>query len=742
MFPIRFILASLFLAALTVTAAQSAPPPISRPPDPNQRLERTCFQTGAPWSPRLQLGSDLALCYGVGPDIAQRLSEWRMQGYRVGVMTGVSWGNYQDYLYGKYDGVSHVDEAQTDRYGHTIGHGGDVYYMCPGKDYGNYLCVGVQRALDGGASSIFLEEPEFWVRAGYSAGFKREWQDYFHTPWIPPYSSPDAQYKASELKYYLFRRALSQIFAYVHAYNRRTGRHVKCYVPTHSLINYAHWGIVSPESSLRDVGADGYICQTWTGTARTPNVYEGKEKERTFETAFCEYGAMMTVVHSGGGKLWFLNDPVEDNPDHSWEDYRANWESTLTASLLWPQIWRYEVMPWPERVWTGTYPTLPASERKAGQPVQRAPIPQDYATELLTVLNSLNDMRQKQVTWDCGTQRLGVMVSDTMMFQRGDPVSSDPNLGSFFGMSLPLIKHGMPAAPVSLETCIRPGALEAYRVLLMTYEGMKPMDPQVHAALVKWVKMGGVLVFIDNDSDPYNSIHSWWNSGGLHYATPRQALFASLGVPDHHKAVVKQQPASSAREWKIGRGALIWWQQSPAALSYMENGAKQVLSIVQRACKLAGLAYRATNYIALRRGPYLIAAGLSESRPAPAYVIKGRFLNLFDPKLTVLYEVSLSPGTRWTLLDLNRLPGKEPKVAAASCRVLGVKTSKHAIKFWTEGPQGTEANACIVLPESPRKALIDGLAAPAESMNWDESNHLLHLRFPNGAAGKWVTVEF
>ena len=54
----------------------------------------------------------------------------------------------------------------------------------------------------------------------------------------------------------------------------RTGRQVRCYVPTHSLLNYAHWHIVSPESSLAQLkGCDGYIAQVWTGTSRTPNVY-------------------------------------------------------------------------------------------------------------------------------------------------------------------------------------------------------------------------------------------------------------------------------------------------------------------------------------------------------------------------------------------------------------------------------------------------------------------------------------
>ena len=58
------------------------------------------------------------------------------------------------------------------------------------------------------------------------------------------------------MKYDLYRQALKQVFDAVKADNKKTGRNIKCYVATHSLINYAHWGIVSPESSLMQVGAE------------------------------------------------------------------------------------------------------------------------------------------------------------------------------------------------------------------------------------------------------------------------------------------------------------------------------------------------------------------------------------------------------------------------------------------------------------------------------------------------------
>ena len=142
------------------------------PADPGQKLERTSFQTGKAWNPQGNLRADVAMVYGISPSLPERLKTWRDHGYRVHLMTGVAWGEYQDYLYGRFDGVNHEDNAQTDRHGRKIGHGGDVYYMCPAENYGTYLCTGVQRALDAGVEAIHLEEPEFWGAGGLFGGLQ------------------------------------------------------------------------------------------------------------------------------------------------------------------------------------------------------------------------------------------------------------------------------------------------------------------------------------------------------------------------------------------------------------------------------------------------------------------------------------------------------------------------------------------------------------------------------------------
>ncbi len=710
--------------SLTVWAAEN---PLTFPPDPDQVLERTCFQTAAPWSSAGNLRSDVAIVYGIDPGLPQRIKTWRDRGYRIHLMTGVSWGEYQDYLYGRYDGINHEDEAQTERNGKKISHGGDVYYMCPGTNFGKFLCVGVQRALDAGVEAVHLEEPEFWVRGGYSEGFKREWRAFYGEDWQPPHSSVDAQWRASKLKYFLYRRALQQVFDHIQAYNQRTGRKVRCYVPTHSLLNYAHWRIVSPESSLaRLIGCDGYIAQVWTGTARTPNRFRGELRERTFETAFLEYGAMQNLVRSTGRRVWYLNDPVEDNPDHDWEDYRVNWESTLVASLFQPEVRHYEVAPWPERVFGGNYP-------RKGKPSEREPIPPAYATELQTVMNALNDMNQSRVEWDCGTTGLGVLVSDSLMFQRGEPTPSDPHLSHVYGLALPLLKRGMPVTPVQLENLTVANYLDGFRVLLLSYHGQKPLSPEVHAPLVQWIKRGGALVVVDDDTDPYNRVREWWNSDGQHYGTPREHLFEQLGIADSNTL-------SDGGLAKVGKGSVVWLRENPAKLAASAGGDATFVQVVKQTASRERLKWRETNHLLLRRGPYLIAAGLDESVSGAYKELHGRFVNLFDPQLRFTEMVKLTPGSRCFLLDLKTVGGDKPRVLASACKALSKSKSDNSLVLTVEGVGGTPAIVLLHAPKPPRSITLAGQVV--KDFEYSATEKLLWLRFPNETSPRELEVQF
>ena len=243
----------------------------------SKKEELTGFQEGAPYCPEIDLQCDFVMVYGTDEGMPERVKQFKEKGYVVHLMTGSAWGRYQDYLNGEWDGRSHWDESQAGRDGEPILHGHDTPYMVPAVSFSDYLTEKLKPAVDAGVEAIHLEEPEFWDYGGYSAAFQREYQLYYHEPWQPPHESLDARYKASRLKAWLYSRALSRISASLKEYAMvKYGRELRFYVPTHSLVNYTQWKILSPEAALTDIpSVDGYIAQIWTGTSRCANVLEG-----------------------------------------------------------------------------------------------------------------------------------------------------------------------------------------------------------------------------------------------------------------------------------------------------------------------------------------------------------------------------------------------------------------------------------------------------------------------------------
>jgi hypothetical protein len=732
---------ALFVPALLFTTHAASPQTTSSQmvQAPESRL---IFQTISAWSPRTNINADTVMVYGIDDTTADRIRSWRAHGYHVTVMTGVAWGRYAPYLRGDFDGKEHWNETQQEKSGKLILHGGrEVPYIAPSLSYGRYLAKEVEAALDAGAEAIYLEEPEFWTRAGWSDSFKHEWQDFYHEPWQAPDSSPDAQYRASKLKYFLYRRALAQIFESIKAYGATNHRIVPCYVATHSLINYAQWRIVSPESSLLGVGADGYIAQVWTGTSREPNVYDGVRKERTFETAFLEYGELQNIARSSGKYIWYLNDPIEDNPNHSWIDYRRNWESTLIASLLQPEVARYEVLPWPERIFgpESLYPSTEPSESNPNPP--KTLIPKEYETELQAVFHALGDMQQPSSAthWESvGTEGIGILVSDTLMFQRASPQASDENLGQFYGLALPPLMHGIPVEAVQIESTYSQstkGFLNPYKVLLLTYDGQKPPSPQFHTALAAWVRAGGALLVLDDDKDPYNHAKDWWNSDGNQFDTPRDHLFQMLGLAPDVKGL-----------HAVGKGYVLYEPRSPATLTYSSSGAEVISDLLQTAAKAIHLQLKETNALILRRGPYVVAAGLDEEsgdahQPSthPVFVT-GDLINLFDPGLTESSKVAIKPGTRVLLLDVNYFKLSTPRILAASAKITNEHASSDSLTFQADGIDQTQAVIRILSPKAVRGVTLNG--EPLDLSQYHQGRHTLLIRFPNSATSQRVEVYF
>jgi len=692
--------------------------------------ESTCFQVSPGYRPELDIGSDMAIVYGTGETFAERADSWREQGYTISLMTGIAWGGYGSY-YGSGDAFK-KEEVQTAKDGRLFMHGNSttVGYNVPTDPYVEYIKDYIDPAIDYGVHAIFLEEPEYWANTGWSEAFKREWQEFYGEPWQAPDSSPDAQYRASKLKYELYFDALREVMAHIDARAKEEGIDIECHVPTHSLINYAQWRIVSPESHLIDIPQlDGYIAQVWTGTARSHNAYRGVRKERTFETAYLEYGQMLAMVRPTGRKVWFLADPIEDNPNYSWNNYKRNYECTVVASLLWPEVSRFEVMPWPDRIFQGTYPQVDMDTQSGN----REGIPADYATQLLTAINALNDMNQSDVRYEAGTRGIGVVVSDTMMFQRADPDPSDPGLGSFYALALPLLKVGVPVEIAQLENVIHPGSLDRYSVLLMTYEHQKPLRPEYHAAIDAWVRAGGCLLFVDDGSDPYHGVREWWNDQGKTGAKAYDDLFERLGVTD---------AAQTAPE-PVGEGFVRVAPERPRDLQESAEGAEKVRRWVRESLAAKGKKLETQVYLCLRRGPYVIASVLDETLvDDPEVRFAGQFVDLFDPALPVIRERVLHANERALLYDVDwaRKENLNPKVLAAAGRVGSEVVEAGGFRFTMRGPAGTTCRARILLQGEP--VAVTFAPDPGYEYMWDSGSSTLLVSGPNIAQTVNVAIKF
>ncbi|MBS1567462.1 MAG: hypothetical protein JST39_23970 [Bacteroidetes bacterium] len=694
--------------------------------------EKTAFQTGSPWIPQIDTRADIAIVYGVSergrPDFEKRVQSWRDRGYRVQFMTGIAWGQYDDYFLGKWDGKNHLGEGQITRNGDTIWHGHNIPYIVPTDSYIKFMQEGVvKRVIDAGIDAIYLEEPEFWARGGYGEVFANEWQRYYGFPWRPQHESAENTYLSSKLKYHLYYNTIRQVSDYAKAYGKSKGRDVKVYIPTHSLVNYSSWEIVSPEASLASLpGIDGYIAQVWTGTSREPTYFHGLYKERVFENAFLEYGSMVSMTAPTKRKLFFLTDPIEDRP-RDWSDFKRNYEATFTAQLLYPTVADYEVMPWPERIYTHRY--------RVAHSDTSVLIPRYYSTQMQIMINVLNDIKTSHNRVS-GPPGIGVLMGNSLMFQRFPTHEgySDPAFSNFYGQTMPLVKRGIPVETVHMENLSYPATLKNIRVLVMSYSNMKPLSADVHRAIADWVSKGGTLVYCGRDDDPYQKVMEWWNTGDNHFAAPSEHLFRLMHIT----------PTGSDQQQAVGRGKVFIIRENPKEFVMQPAGDSGYINVLKQAYgRAGGTGIRYDYRFYLKRGPYDIVAVLDENQGTPPEHVKGPLIDLFDPKLPVLAEKTVQPGTQALLYMLSRITGKtKPQVLASAARVYDSTRSGRTFSFLTKAPVATRNSMRILLPAAPSKARVtdqNGQPLSDVETSWDAVSHTCYLGFDNSPEG--VRVE-
>jgi hypothetical protein len=443
--------------------------------------------------PELDLQTDAVFAYTTSPET---IRGWKERLYTVWTMGGGREG--------KAYAEKNRGELQTDRHGNPLTVEGS-HYLSPTANRIEIESQFYRSALLAGSDGICPEEPEYWLKAGYETAFREAWQTAYNSPWEPPHSSIDARWKAGRLMAKMQENHIRQLL------RNATGvkPSIKRIIALHSPINYAQWGIVAPQHALTQLSeVQEVIGQVWTGTSRSPVRYAGIRRDLNFALAYLEYSSLYHLTRGTNKRLWFLHDPLEDDLNRSQEDYKSHYEETLVASLLFPQVNAYEVMPWPERVF--------------------GRIPATYATEVLSIMSALQDMHnQPEAKGNAvDSDDIGVFVSDSMQWQREEPQKS--NYDGLWGLTLPLLQHGIPVQALSLERTLSAEYLKPFKTLLLSYDFQKPMTPETHSALATWVRSGGSLLLFGG-SDPYNGVkEGWWTQKGL--KSPQEDLLQQLGI--------------------------------------------------------------------------------------------------------------------------------------------------------------------------------------------------------------------
>lgn len=725
------------------------------------RPMRTSFQTSSAYLPWIDIKTDIVIINGTGKE---RIKSWKDKGYEVYVMGGFR--ENKRYLLGEVDGKKHQDEVQVGKNGKpfTINSG---YYMVPTKERIPKFMRYYQEAIEQGASAICPEEPEFFVGAGYSKAFKKEWKAFYQEEWQDLESSIEARFKGDQLKAEMELRMISKIFQ--SAREHKEG--IKNFLLIHSPINYSAWGISFPHSkAIKLPTLDEVIAQVWTGTARSPVKHKGKIKERTFENAFCEYSSMWNLVRGTRVNLWFLADPVEDKPNLPVEDYHQNYEDTITASLFFPEVSRFEVMPWPRRIFG------------EGTPYK---VTDEYATEIITVVNALSDLgEQREIAWDAGAPGIGVLISDSLMWQRANPYPS--SMDSYYGLTIPLIRQGIPVQTMNIERISDAGYLKGFKVLLLSYDAWKPIRKEEHKALSNWVKKGGVLIFLGG-SNPYNNLKLWWREEG--YSAPQNHLFDTLGLGIKLSSMTTLNESTSLKrkrvnftpqiknqltralgnfsiskdfpltlyqtttalpiyqvgrsnlslvfEQKIGRGYLVFVGLPSQFFAESEFSDKFLRQLVKYALvnKLRDK-YKEPGYMKIRRGKYLIARSLSQP-----LTLKGKYLNLYDYRLGIIKDKKLKPGEGAFLIDLSRLDLSYPRLLASAGRIACLKEEKRLTQFVASGPEGIRNYTRIFSGKfKVEEILAATLKGEKQEIDWQEEGKTFLLNFDNQPEGLAVRI--
>jgi carbohydrate binding protein with CBM11 domain len=623
----------------------------------------------------------------------------------------------------------------------------------------------IKDAVTIGADYVMFEEPFFRRSGTDSQEFKELWTELFNIPWQDPASSIDNRYKLEKMRTVYWQRRIEEFGNLLRQYNTELNRSAKFYIATHSPLNYRQWHLSFPHAqTLFSPVIDAIIGQVWSDTSRQNIVYQGRSQERTFDYAFMEYSYFYNLFQGTDKGLWFLHDPASDIISwerRSWNDYQRWYEGTLLASLFFPEIDTFEVLPWPERIfmWKDLNGEL---------------APMAYRMEILSAIRALEDMHnQTSIAWDCGTTGIAIPIADSMGWQYNPHTNT---LDSFFGIALPLFNAGIPIQTIPLERTIETGYIDQYKVLLLSYDMFKPLKADYNIAIAKWVKRGGTLIFFGG-TDAYNDLDEWWTQAG--FSSPQEHLLSllnidvsimplttrngsavsvqsdntflpeNLTVPTESLLTIYDAKKSTplytvnnkcvAFEARAGAGNVFVFGISPNTFSLSKELNTAMQNIVRYACeKSENTTWHAPGYLRLDRGKYTIAWAAEKT-----LVLDGKYIDILDPAFPLIENPVLTPGQGGLFVSLAK--ANTAGYIHSNSQITPVEQTDTELVFKTAGPSGTLGVTLVNTASSrPTNVTIQNALGATISyrISWDKKNSLLRIYYNHIPSASTITIQY
>jgi hypothetical protein len=682
---------------------------------------KTMFQTNVAYDPRIAIAVDAVVVHqhrmGVkSTGVQKSIESWQKKGFPTGRMFFSDSDAGKFYSEGKWDGTAHPDDVERNAKGEAV-LCETRPYMLPTDGWTRYLEEMTIQSINAGADAILPEEPLAHGHSGYEQSFRDIWQKRYGTPWEPESKSPQSRFMTAQLKGELYAQLEQRLAKVTKERARELGEDISFILPIHSAYSNSAGGLVAPlGTSLTLEDVDGYIGQVWTGPVNWTAAKYNSPNKSFFASAYALYDYFVELVAGSGKQLWLLTDPVEDNPDHKWSEFEEWYRHCVVAHLFFPDADRFEVMPWPDRIF------LPGKRTGGGTPA-----PESFRISILSAVQALQEVPLGGNWFDPAGQSqpsegIGVAVADTLMWE-----TDDPPVQSIYGMLIPLIQAGAPVSACVLERATDAKYLAKFKVIVLSYAACKPPTATVNEALAKWVKAGGSLIILDEAEKMAGPF--WWNEAG--YASPLGHLFEQLKIP----AAAGDADTSLEKGWVFRRVI------SPRQFGDPDMARETYFPLVHAALIKAGVegGLRTPGYFCMRRGPFVAAHSIT----APIE-LKGKWVDLFDVNLPVLDGVTIQPGVSGLYRDVtDMLAAGKPAILHATHRLMSQSTDERFLRAVIRGPLETPAvirlfkagkdAESITIQDSEGKTLEPDIKTDGVTMR---------VQFPNHPEGAMVEIHW